>query len=605
MLSPVDEIKSRLDIVDIVQEYVPLKVAGVNMKGLCPFHREKTPSFTVHKGRQMWHCFGCQQGGDMFTFIEKIENVEFPEALEILAKKANIELRKEDPRLQSERQRMRELLAAAAQWFADTLKGPHGAEALKYLKEKRGLHDGTIDAWQLGFAPEAWEELVRFLRVKGFRDQEMVAAGVALPGKTRAGVYDRFRDRIMFPLRDAHGTVVGFTGRQLKEDKEAGGKYVNTPETLLYHKGSVLFGFDQAKDAVRTVGFALLVEGQMDVIGLRQHGFGNAVAVSGTALTSDQLLLLKRVTDTLALCFDADPGGSSASSRGIELAWQAGFGVQVVVLPEGEAKDPDELVRKDKAAFARALEARMPILEYLFTRARRAHPGQGVEDKKAVAKALLPALARLADPIERDHYLKRMSEELSVAESALRDALVRAAPAPPRRAYSSPASSATPAAALSAFAPSARLLALLMTAPRLLQHTDALTAGEEMDEQSRPLYTAMVSWYSTRSHDNSTEALLRALAARVPEASRLIESLRALGELEYQGKSDHELLQEAASLAQRIKRRYLRQKFTALTRAITDAERELAHAGGQGDASHLAALTQEFNRLAASLHQLD
>lgn len=601
MLSPVDEIKSRLDIVDIVQEYVPLKVAGVNMKGLCPFHREKTPSFTVHKGKQMWHCFGCQTGGDMFTFIEKIENVEFPEALEILAKKANVELRKEDPRIRSERQRIKELLFAAAQWGMSVLREQKGAEALRYLKEKRQLSDETIDEWQVGFAPEAWEELVQFLRTKGYRDQEMVAAGVALPGREGRGVYDRFRDRVMFPIRDAHGTIVGFTGRQLHEDKEAGGKYVNTPETPLYHKGSTLFGFDKARQAIREQGYALLVEGQMDVISLWQAGFTHAVAVSGTALTADQLRLLKRATETLVLCFDADPGGTSASSRGIDLAWAEGFSVRIVTLPEGEAKDPDELVRKDREAFARALKESKPILEYLFSRARAAHPGRTIEEKKAVAKAILPALARLADTIERDHYLKKLSEELSVSETALRDALAKARSSPPR-SRAVPSTSAT--ASLPIHRMIERLIALLITAPRLLKHPEDFLEAEECEDPYRPLYTEIISWYSKGSIDNSDE-LLRALAARFPEASGLIHTLAAQGELHYQDKTDDELLLEAHTLVRSMKRHHFKSKLENITRAIADEERELSRAGGQREGTRLEMLTQEFSQLAESLRQLD
>ena len=604
MFSPVDDIKSRLDIVDIIQEYVPLKMAGANLKGLCPFHREKTPSFMVHRGRQMWHCFGCNLGGDMFTFIQKIENIEFPEALEVLAKKANVELKREDPQLRSERQRMRELLSASAQWFAVQLQGAQGAEALRYLKETRVLIPDTLEEWLLGYAPKGWEELTRFLRAKGYRDQEMVNAGMALAGRAR-GVYDRFRDRIMFPLRDHHGAIVGFTGRQLHENKEEGGKYVNTPETLLYHKRAVLFGLDKAKQDIRAQGIALVVEGQMDVISLWQAGIRNTIASSGTSFNLEelQLILLKRVTDTLVLCFDVDAGGKGAALRGLELAWAAGFTVKLARLPKNKGKDPDEVVRKDKEAFIEAVDASQPILEYLFTQARLEHPGSAVQDKKAVAGALLPYLLRLADPIERDHYLKRMSEELQVSEQALREALAKAVPpSQGMRAAAAPAKESAPF--LPAQNLAERMLSLLLTTPPMIPHAAQIIAYEYMPEPHQALYKTLTSWYS-ESRIHTSEHLIATIEASQPELQKSVQILATRGDLEYQGRSDSELLQEITHLARSLKRLVLKERVEALSRIIREREQKNLPEAAVQDAAELDALSREFTVLTQALAELE
>ncbi|MEW6610419.1 MAG: DNA primase [Patescibacteria group bacterium] len=616
MLSPVDEIKSRLDLVDIIQEYVPLKVAGANLKGLCPFHREKTPSFMVHRGRQMWHCFGCNVGGDMFTFIQKIENVEFPEALEILAKKANVELKREDPQLRTERMRLKELLSLSAQWYAGVLRSPKGAEALRYLKETRALTDTSIEEWLLGYAPDSWEELSRFLRMKGYRDQEVVAAGLAIPRQQQGGgvyphtkdfgvgVYDRFRDRIMFPLRDHHGVIVGFTGRQLKEHKEEGGKYVNTPETLLYHKRAVLFGLDKAKQAIRERGFALVVEGQMDVISLWQAGFRNVIASSGTSLNLEelQLTLLRRLTETLVLCFDVDVGGVGAALRGLELAWAAGFGVRLARLPRELGKDPDEVVRKDKEAFLAAVQESVSILEYVFTQARSLHPSNSVEDKKAVAGALLPYLLRLADPIERDHYLKRLSEELQVSEHALREALARARPSSqPRQAQGNLTAISTPPLLESL---AERIISLLLTAPSLIQHSAQILAHKHLPASHQALYKIMISWYS-ESRIHTSEHLITTIEASQPELQKHVHFLATRGDLEYQGRSETELLQEITSLARSLKRLVLKERVETLSRRITEHERIHTSLTASEKIAELEALSREFTQLTQELAELE
>ena len=317
--SPIDEIKQRLDVVDIVREYVPLQQAGTNWRARCPFHNEKTPSFMVSKEKQIWHCFGCGKGGDLIEFVKEIEGIEFPEALRILAQKAGVVLRRQDPKVISVKTRLFDLMAEATNFFIGKLNFIEAGQARKYLAE-RGLKEETLKEWQIGWALDSWDELAKYLQNKGFSDNQIVASGMVVKKQSGAGHYDRFRGRIMFPIFDVSGSVVGFTGRILIETDKSGGKYVNTPQTTIYDKSRVIFGLDKAKQEIRKKDLAVVVEGQMDVIASHQVGVCNVVASSGTALTNQQVGLLSRYTKNLAFCFDADSAGEQATKRGIDIA---------------------------------------------------------------------------------------------------------------------------------------------------------------------------------------------------------------------------------------------------------------------------------------------
>ena len=303
----VQQIKERLSIQDIIAPYVKLRRAGRSLVGLCPFHKEKTGSFHVSSERGTWHCFGCGEGGDGFSFIEKIEGVDFKGALKILAEKAGVVIEYSGGKSKEEASkidRMRALVSRASEWYAGKLPG---SPAEAYAK-KRGLTDETIAAWRLGYAPEAWRALLEALSAEGFSIQELLAAVLIKEADGKPGTYyDRFRNRLMFPIADATGRVVAFTGRALAEDDMA--KYLNSPETELYHKSEILFGMDRAKEAIRVRKFTMLVEGQMDVIHAHQAGFQNAIALSGTALTDRHVGLMKRYSENVMLVLDADPAG--------------------------------------------------------------------------------------------------------------------------------------------------------------------------------------------------------------------------------------------------------------------------------------------------------
>jgi DNA primase len=421
-MDAVADIKGRLDIVDIVSEYIPLKPGGSGaFKANCPFHQEKTPSFYISRPRQTWHCFGCDQGGDLISFVMKMEGMEFREALELLAQKAGVTLPAFDGEKASQKKRIHEVNELTVKFFKSTLESsPEAEEARAYVK-KRGIDDLTGDIFGIGYAPESWDKLSLFLNSKGVSEQEMIAAGVVGKSERGPGVYDRFRNRIMFPIFDVHGNGVGFTGRVLGETKEA--KYVNTPETTAYRKSAVLYGLDKAKGEIRRDDLAVIVEGNMDVVSSHQFGVTNVVAASGTALTSEQLTLLKRFTNNLAIAFDQDNAGNAATLRGLDLARAQDFNIKIITLPPEAGKDPDEAVRKDPQLWKDAIKNAVGIMDWVYRNAFRNRHAEKPEDKKLIARDVLIEIKRIADPIEKDHWIKKLAKDLDASEGALREAL--------------------------------------------------------------------------------------------------------------------------------------------------------------------------------------
>src|SRR3989344_4211704 len=342
--SQIDEIKNRLNILDIVGSYVKLSKTGINYRGICPFHSEKGPSFFVSPSRQMFKCFGCSAGGDMFEFVKRIEGVEFGDAIKILAAKAGIELKRENPKLKTERQRLYEICDLSASFFEKQLNGSSwGKEAKDYLI-KRGITEESIKKWRLGYSPDTWQGLSDFLVGRGYSRDEIVRAGLAVKSEKGNNPYDRFRGRIIFPVFDLTSQVVGFGGRVFKEQnsKEIA-KYINTPQTLLHDKSNILYGMNNAKLAVRKNNQCVLTEGYTDVIMCHQAGFENTVASSGTALTWQHLNILKRYSDNLLLAFDMDVAGDSATKRGINLAEMQGFNIKIIDA-YSKVKDPAEII---------------------------------------------------------------------------------------------------------------------------------------------------------------------------------------------------------------------------------------------------------------------
>jgi len=411
--SPIDEIKSRLDIVDVIGGYVKLQKTGQNFRALCPFHSEKTPSFFVSPSRQIWHCFGgCSEGGDIFKFIMKIERVEFGDALRLLAQKAGIELKKEDPKIKDERERLYKICEITTKFFEKYLEESKvGKEAKAYLLQ-RAISEESIKKWRIGYAPNTWKRLSNFLLSRDYSQEEIKKAGLGLSSE-RGSFYDRFRGRIIFPILDLNSRVVGFSGRVfVDKDKNDVAKYINTPQGLLYDKGRILYGLDKAKEEIRKKNACILVEGNTDLIMVHQAGFQNAVAVSGTALTTYQLNILKRYSDNLFIAFDMDTAGQTATKRGIDLAQEQDFNIKIVTLPEG--KDPAEIISKDPKKWEKALEEAKTIYEFYFDNAFLNKDIKFPEIKKEVANTLLLVIKKITNKIEQSYWIQKLAERLMV-----------------------------------------------------------------------------------------------------------------------------------------------------------------------------------------------
>jgi DNA primase len=423
MNTPVEDIKAKLNIVDVVGAYVRLQKAGTYWKALCPFHNEKTPSFTVSEERQMWHCFGCNKGGDMFSFLMEIESLDFREALKILADKAGVEfpkyLKDQDS---GPKNRSFEILELATKFYEKQLWDGVGKKtSLPYLHD-RGLNDEYIRNFRLGYAPDGWRNILDFLKGRGYSEEEIEKTGLVIK-KDGGGYYDRFRDRIMFPVRDVLGRVIGYSARIMPGSDESQAKYINTPETEVYRKSQALYGIDCAKQALKRSNFALLVEGQMDVIASHQIGFDMTLAVSGTALTPDQLRLIKRYTDRLKLFFDMDGAGQKAARRSAELAFREGFSVSVVSIAGG--KDAAEIARERPEVLRAAVDRDIPAIRYFLDRECLAHDRKTPEGKREIASGIVPLIGAIAHDIDRGFWTRAVAEALDVDESVVMSMLAR------------------------------------------------------------------------------------------------------------------------------------------------------------------------------------
>jgi len=419
MDSQIEEIKNKLNIVDVIGSYVKLSKTGINYRGICPFHSEKGPSFFVSPSRQMWHCFGCGEGSSVFDFIMKIEGVEFGDALKILAAKAGVELKRENPKLRTERQRLYEICDLACSFFEKQLgNSAYGKDAKEYLL-KRGIKEETIKKWRLGYSPDTWQGLSDFLVSRGYKREEIVKAGLAVQSEKGNDPYDRFRGRIIFPIFDLNSQVIGFGARIFKDaDKKETAKYINTPQTLLYDKSNVLYGMNYAKLAVRKNNQCVLTEGYTDAIMCHQAGFENTVAVSGTALTPRHLNLLKRYSDNLLLAFDMDVAGDTATKRGINLAESQGFNIKVIDTYSG-AKDPAEIILEDPKNWEESVKNTRSIMDYYFDSAFAKFDKANPSSKKEIGRIILPAIKRLQNKIEQSHWVQKLAEKLGVSQDAV------------------------------------------------------------------------------------------------------------------------------------------------------------------------------------------
>ncbi len=429
-MNQADEIKSKLDIVDIISEYINLKPAGSNFRALCPFHNEKTPSFMVSPDKQIYHCFGCGKGGDLISFVMGMEGLDFIEALKLLGPRAGVVIDNKEFSDNSQKNRLLQILELSRKYYNYILTSEKGdlkniKNIKKYLND-RGLSEEAILNWQIGYSLDNYDDLLNFLRSKKFTDIEILSSGMSFKSE-KGKHFNRFRNRIMFPINDINGRTVAFTARINPEanNNHNLGKYINSPQTEVYDKSRVLFALDRARMAIKEKDVVVLVEGQMDAISAHEAGFNNVCAVSGTALTVSQLNLIKRYTKNIILAFDQDSAGENATDRGISEALRMGFNLKIASLEEG--KDPDDIIRENSDNFKKYLDSAQDIMSYYLLREFDGIDINNIRDKNLAVNKILTVINKLYNKVEQDFWLKELSQKARVEEVFLREELQKIA----------------------------------------------------------------------------------------------------------------------------------------------------------------------------------
>jgi DNA primase len=586
MLDIAQTVKQQADIVKVIEGYIRLRKAGAqNYSGLCPFHKEKSPSFSVHAVRQFYHCFGCGQSGDVFSFVGKIENVSFPEAVRIVAQKCGIALPKrefsspEEAAGARQRAKLLDLHEAAAKFFEEQLASPEGAVARQYLAG-RGLTPEGIKAFRIGYSADSFGALRD--RLSGMADAEALRASGLFSSKeqqdgTQGPLYDRFRKRVMFPICNESGRVIAFTARTLETGEKAGPKYINSPETPLYTKGQVLFNLDKARTAIRQSEFALLVEGQMDCISVYLRGIQNVIATSGTAFTEQQVALLRRHTAQVVVNFDPDTAGANAAEKSIALLTEEGFTIKIVTLEGG--LDPDRFIReRGLDEYVKALRGARRQSDYLIERARQMFPGQTSEAKVKAMNYLLPYIRKMPEKLARDQFAHDAAQKLDIDSAVLREELHQAALK--RRDHIE-----------------VRATALTEVERVLLR---ALAILDPENEQSRRLAAQAITEQPAWFQHLGTFAALQALTtrqARDPMEAVEDPAQRALMAEALLSETKPPEETEVLSAVQQIQERAIEHRLRALRDEIADAER-------RGDDAALLAASQQKMELDRALRQL-
>ena len=578
MSSDIEDIKSKLNVVDVVQDYLPLKKAGVNFKARCPFHDEKTPSFHVNPARQIWHCFGCGLGGDIFEFIKNIEAVEFPQALERMAEKAGVTLERRafQPSESSDKKKiLYELNDLAARYYNKTLLESKSAEEAREYLKKRKFSFATINAWQIGYALDDWATLYQFLKKKGYNEEDVIAAGLivkkdeggsALADRDR--YFDRFRDRITFPIVDVSGRIAGFSARIL-HPRENVGKYINSADSPVYNKSRILFGLYQARNDIRKKNTAVIVEGNVDVVKSAQAGVTNVAASSGTALTDKQLEILKRFCENLIFAFDTDDAGSEAQRRALEAALAKGFNVRIVQLPEN-IKDPDEAIEKDPKIWTDAVEKAAPFLDFYFADFFDIIDLNDAVSKKDAVAGFLALLSNVPDPIVTAHYIKKVSDKILVKEQVITDLLRKHSVKKDRgekgkaKIYQTADMSrrglvkADPAQILEQ-----RFVGLLLNNPALI---GKIISGHSAQQFLHNEYSEIIIALKQANQSGFSEVV-----RQFSRAKPAIEVAKFAASSEF---ADEDPIDELQALSQRIKKNYFNREKNRIALAIASAERE-------------------------------
>jgi DNA primase len=594
-MDEVAEIKHRLEVAEVVGSYLPLKQAGRNLKASCPFHSEKTASFMVSPDKNIWHCFGCGEGGDIFKFVMKMEGLEFRDALELLARRAGVELKSRpvDKASAQAKERLYQALALAAKYYqASLVKNP---QALDYVIKQRRFNKQTIQDFMIGYAPDSWEAVTKFLLKKGFSAAELLKAGLAGQKSGRSSIYDLCRGRIMLTISDPQGRPIGFSGRVLDEPAPSSGhndslsgaaaestgpKYINTAQTALYDKSRVIYGWHLAKPAIREADEAVLVEGNMDVIASHQSGIKQVVAASGTALTPDQLRAISKLTKNVKLAFDQDQAGLVATERAIELGQKLGLTLKIIEVTG--AKDPDELIAQNPKLWEQAIAQAKPIMDYLFNRFAAEYDLSSAVGKRLFTDRLAANVKRLADPVEQDHYVQLLAERTGTSLDAIKKKLeVTKEPRLTVTAHRLPPQKAVPKAQDASAKVEEAILGVNLAWPGVRLSLHDLRERNFSDPDRQRILAAL-----TAAGQNSAEAIIKAL----PELADYVKILTLKGEQEFDDLAPADRSFEAFTLAKRL-------IVISNKKAKQDLSQQLKAAEAAGDVQLAHSLLQQYQTL--------
>lgn len=585
MNSAVDEIKDKLQIEDLVSQYVQLKKVGRSLKGLCPFHSEKTPSFVVSPERGIAYCFGCNKGGDIFKFVQEVENVDFVDALKILAERTGVKLEsyKQETRVSSDqKEQLIQLHDLAVQFYQDQLwQTDDGAKVLQYL-HARGLTDESIKLFKVGFAPDSYEKTFTYLLNKGFTRNMLVSAGLAMTKETTVEkIYDKFRGRLMFPITDSLGRVVGFGGRALSKEQEP--KYLNSPETVIYHKSNVLYGFSYSKVAIKQTEEAMIVEGYMDLIASFQAGVKNVVATSGTALTLKQLRLLKPFVKTVCLAFDMDLAGQEAVKRAYELAQEFDFAIRVLVLPEG--KDAAEYVKLPGADLVKVLKSSPTFGDYFYKKLLDSYGTADMSAKKRILQDFLPFFNDLKSNVEKDGYVRRLATDLDLKEVQIYDE-IRNFKLPAFHPARSHGALDLADVKQKKYSAAELLLGFMLESPRVAKILSPILLEAFFPDPLKPIYKVLADQYNVQGVESGSK-----ISVLLPEDLKQEAALLSLYVNEKYGELSEEAIEsEMKNLVDSLGKNI----FSAKTR---DLQKQIMEAEKSGDKSLLEKLLGDLNLL--------
>ena len=572
----IEQIKSRIDIVAFIGEYITTKPAGSNFKALCPFHNEKNPSFMISASKQIFKCFGCGKSGDIFTFLEEYEGISFGEALKILATRAQVQLPRFDPKANTKENQLYDCMRAAGAFYQYVLAKQKEAEQARVYIRNRGVDELTRDVFKIGWSPLAWDALYNFLRKKGFPDSCILETG--LTTRKEKGYYDKFRKRLMFPIGDVYGRIIGFGGRIIIDDSEEA-KYINSQNTSLYNKSKVLYGLDKAKDAIRKTGSAIIVEGYMDVIGSHMAGVDNVVAASGTALTQEQLTLLKRFTDTVVFAFDMDDAGINGVLRSYPLAVSLGMNTKIVQLPHG--KDPFDVAKEDPLEWKRVVNKGEHILDFYLRIVLDKVNISTLEGKKYIRRALLPIISAIPDMLEKTHYREKLAQLLNIPFD---DLLLKKQEAKPlRKSGSKEKNGAISETARKSRIESAveHLLALFCKYPYKTPTKMSFPHVTFRGERLNTLYTVLQAAYTTGK--KVSEEDMRVWRER---HQIIIDECSLLADKDYENMDDRSIQLEFNSLSDIVKEHVMKIKRGKLIGEIRRAEER----GDENEAEKVSSL---------------